>query len=194
MRDDGQVLKAFCMTNMLLEGDLDRIEREFGVDLGRNRESSSKPDMSRVQFDQAIRSEAAEMAEHYETFYCLEKSIRSLITDVLEAAEGENWWSSARIPPAIQAEVAKRIARERESGVTPRSAEPLDYTTFGELSDVMKASWALFGSVLNDLKAVEAVMARLNTLRAPIAHCAPLAEDEVLRLSLTLRDWSRLLK
>jgi len=35
-------------------------------------------------------------------------------------------------------------------------------------------------------------MANLNTLRGPIAHCSPLAPDEVLRLQLTVRDWFRL--
>lgn len=189
-----RVVKAFGMTNMLLEDDLDQIEQRFGIDLGRNREAAQPQSGTRLQFDVSVRTEAAEMAAHYETFYCLEKSIRSLITDVLEAAEGERWWTSTRVPPAVQAEVNKRITRERESGVTPRSTDPLDYTTFGELSEVIKANWPPFGSVLNDLKAVETVMARLNTLRGPIAHCAPLAEDEILRLNLTLKDWFRLLK
>lgn len=194
MRDYERIVKAFGMTNMLLEADLDQIEQRFGVDLGRNRGNEQTQSNSNLQFDVSVRIEAAEMASNYEVFYCLEKLIRSLITDVLEAAEGDGWWSSSRVPAAIQTEVEKRIKRERESGVTPQSTAPLDYTTFGELSEVIKASWTLFGSVLNDLKAVETVMARLNTLRGPIAHCSPLAEDEVLRLNLTLRDWFRLLK
>jgi len=34
-------------------------------------------------------------------------------------------------------------------------------------------------------------MANLNTLRGPIAHCTLLAEDEVVRLRLSVRDWFR---
>lgn len=194
MKNYERIVKAFGMTNMLIEADLDQIEERFSIDLGRNRGILKDQHDSRLQFDVSVRSEAVEMASHYEIFYCLEKSIRSLITDVLEAAEGEEWWVSSRIPAGIQTEVEKRIKRERESAVTLRSTEPLDYTTFGELSEIIKASWPMFGSVLNDLKAVETVMARLNTLRGPIAHCSPLAEDEVLRLKLTLKDWFRLLK
>ncbi len=193
MKHLDEIVKAFGMTNMLLEEELNQVEQKFGLDLGRHDRSKSD-DSTRRQFDMAVRAEAAAMAVHYETFYCLEKTIRSLITDVLEAAEGDAWWTSARIPSNIQTAVANRIARERESGVTRRSTDELDYTTFGELSEIIKASWALFGSVLNDMKAVETIMARLNTLRGPIAHCAPLAEDEVLRLELTLNDWFRLLK
>lgn len=193
MKRVDEIVKAFGMTNMLLEEDLNQVEQTFAIDLGRHKQAT-KDDPSRRQFDMAVRAEAATMAVHYETFYCLEKTIRSLITDVLEAAEGDDWWTSSRIPPNIQTAVANRTTRERESGVTRRSTEALDYTTFGELSEIIKASWALFGSVLNDLKAVETIMARLNTLRGPIAHCAPLAEDEILRLELTLNDWFRLLK
>lgn len=37
-------------------------------------------------------------------------------------------------------------------------------------------------------------MPRLNTLRGAVAHCTPLAEDEVLRLRLSVRDWFRLME
>jgi hypothetical protein len=53
-------------------------------------------------------------------------------------------------------------------------------------------NWAIFASVFNNIKAVEKIMFNLNTLRNPIAHCSVLAEDEVLRLELSLRDWFRL--
>jgi hypothetical protein len=38
------------------------------------------------------------------------------------------------------------------------------------------------------------VMATLNTLRNPIAHCCPLAPDEQLRLRLAVKDWFRLME
>jgi hypothetical protein len=43
-------------------------------------------------------------------------------------------------------------------------------------------------------KAVEKAVAPLNTLRGPIAHCSPLAQDEVVRLKLAVRAWFRLMK
>jgi hypothetical protein len=59
---------------------------------------------------------------------------------------------------------------------------------------VCEAWWGLFSDTFSDIKAVESVLARLNTLRAPIAHCSMLGEDEVLRLRLSLRDWFRLME
>jgi Swt1-like HEPN len=134
------------------------------------------------------------MAKHYEVFYCLEKSIRALLSETLEASEGEAWWNSARIPANIQVDVRARIQRELDTGMTRRSADELDYTTFGELSVIITSNWDLFGGLFSSRKAVERVMANLNSLRGPIAHCSPLAEDEVLRLQLTVRDWFRLME
>ena len=78
--------------------------------------------------------------------------------------------------------------------MTPRSADLLDYTNFGELGEIIKANWVLFSDTFSDMKAVENTLARLNTLRGPIAHCSMLVEDEVMRLRLSLRDWFRLME
>jgi hypothetical protein len=188
-------LKMFAMTAQLIEADLDRVERDHQLNLGRARgEASDKDEAYYPQFEEAIRREAAEMARHYEVFYCLEKVIRKLIAESMEAAEGAAWWTTKRVPAALQQEVAKRMQREIDSAVTLRSEAPIDFTTFGELGEIIKTNWDLFGAIFNSVRAVEKVMANLNTLRGPIAHCSPLAEDEILRLQLSMRDWFRLME
>ena len=186
-------IKSFAMTNMLLEADLDLIEKKYQLDLGRGTDSASQiEDAYTPQFDSALRSEAHGMAKHYEVFYCLEKSIRQLIVDVFEGTEDPEWWENL-VPDVVKVNAKKSVKREKEAAVTPRSSDPIDYTTFGELGEIIKANWGLFGGVVfNDLKAMEKVMSALNSLRNPIAHCSPLAEDEVLRLELALRDWFRI--
>ncbi len=86
---------------------------------------------------------------------------------------------------------AQRMQKEADAAVTVRSPDAIDYTTFGELGEIIKSNWDLFGGIFNSQRAVERVMANLNTLRAPIAHCSRLAEDEILRLQLSMRDWFR---
>lgn len=41
------------------------------------------------------------------------------------------------------------------------------------------ANWDVFGALFKSEKAVTRIMANLNTLRGPIAHCTLLAEGEV---------------
>jgi len=103
------------------------------------------------------------------------------------------WWQTARVPANIKKEAEARLQRDVDTGTTPRSEEPLDFCTFGELGEIIKANWDVFGGMLTSVKAVERVMARLNSIRGPIAHCSPLAEDEIVRLRLTVRDWFRLM-
>ena len=188
-------LKVFGMNNYLLEHRLDAIEREYAVELRPRLSSPSTEDEDYYpQIERAYRQEAARMAPNYEVFYSLEKTIRALVSDTLEAADGDDWWMKARVPAKIQADCEARLQKEVDSGVTPRSAEHIDFSTFGELSEIIKSNWDLFGSLFSSAKAVERVMASLNTLRGPIAHCSPLAEDEVVRLRLAVRDWFRLME
>ena len=133
------------------------------------------------------------MAQHYELFYCLEISIRDVIRARLEEADKENWWDKY-VPQFIRDNAALNKKKETEAGVTPRSDDWLSYTNFGELGQIIIANWSLFSDLFTDQTAVNATIARLNTLRAPIAHCSMLAEDEVLRLKLSLRDWFRLME
>lgn len=188
-------IKSFGMTNQIVTQEIESIGARFSHDFGHVPKTAEA--VERVyypQFSAAVRAEAASMSSHYEAFYCLEKTIRALVTDTLEDAEGEKWWDSARIPPSIKSEVTGRIQKEIDSGVTRRSLDELDYTTFGELSVIITSNWDVFGSLFDSRKAVEKVMGNLNMLRGPIAHCTALAEDEVLRLQLTVRDWFRLME
>lgn len=196
-KDTLEKIKAFGMTNQMLSEDLSRIARVNGIELGHMPAAAQAvEDDYYPQFDLAVRAQAAAMAKHYEIFYSLETSIRVIVSQTIETAEKtDEWWASARVPPAIRAEVQSRIQKEVDAGVTRRSMDELDYTTFGELSDLIQTNWDIFGGTLfTSKRAVQKVMASLNALRNPIAHCCPLAEDEQLRLQLTVRDWFRLME
>lgn len=188
-------VKLFGISNQLIENDLDRVEKDFAIDLDRGHERTIEKDQDYYpQIDRVIRQEASSMSKHYEIFYSLETSIRNLISETLEATEPGKWWDSGRIPPKIKTDAEDRMSREVDTGITPRSLEPLDFTNFGELGEIIKANRDVFGSMFPSQKAVERVLANLNTLRGPIAHCSPLAEDEVVRLRLSVRDWFRLME
>ena len=133
------------------------------------------------------------MAKSYEIFYCLEKTIRKMVSDIMKDTHGDAWWNT-KVPLHIKDEVKKRIKQESDAGVTIRSAEEIDYTTFGELGIIIKSNAVAFGDIFTNPNGIDRVMSNLNTLRAPIAHCSKLAEDEELRLQLSVRDWFRLME
>lgn len=145
------------------------------------------------QFDVANRKNAGQMARYYEIFYLLENDIRRLIVETMEAAHGAKWWDTC-VPSGVLEEVRKNRDREAQAAVSVRSEDDIDYTTFGQLGDIIRANWSDFAGMLSNPSAVSRVMAALNMLRGTIAHCGVLADDEVDRLKLAIRDWFRVLE
>ena len=146
-----------------------------------------------LQYPAELRRHALEMSHYYRVFFCLENSIRDLVESQLAEAYGDAWWEE-HVPERIRDAVTSNIQREQDNGVTLRSSHPIDYTTFGELSEIIKSNFDIFGATFNSRKGLEKVMSSLNLLRGPIAHCTALAEDEVLRLHLAVRSFNRLME
>ena len=187
-------VKLFAIAAQMAERDLDGLEQRLDLDL--EREGPPRADQDEQyypQFKQSLRLEAAAMAQHYELFYILEKSIRELVREKLLAEHGATWWDNA-VPEPVRVNVEKNVDRERDSGVTLRSSERIDYTTFGELGEIVRANWSSFNDTFNSEKAFTKVMTSLNLLRGPIAHCSALAPDEAVRLRLSLKDYFRLME
>ena len=187
----GNHVRAFGMTGYQITDDLSTIEERYAVQLGHIELPSNDETSKDVRFESTVRREARDMARHYETFYCLEQSIRKLVATTLRDAEGVDWFSSSRVPKHVGAEVQKRKDREVDSGFTQRSEEDIDYTTFGELGQLITSNFDVFGAIFKTSRAVTNVMTQLNLLRGPIAHCCPMTDDEVDRLDLVVRDWFR---
>lgn len=190
--DAEERIRLFGLSHPAVERELDKLEAALKVDLQRSDEDGKEEEYY-PQFDQALRQEAADMGRHYELFYCLEKSIRYLIAETLKAQHGENWWAT-RVPQAVRDNAGANMQREIDSGVTLRSEAEIDFATFGELGEIVRNNWESFDAIFSSQKAFTKIMTSLNMLRGPIAHCCPLAEDEIVRLRLTVKDWFRLME
>lgn len=186
-------IKLFALANSLAENELDKVEIKHEIDLGRKEVKEVQAKAYYLQFSSEFRKEAKNMAQHYEVFYCLEKSIRSLVVQLMFEKFGEHWWD--KVKEDIRKNVDANIKREEESGFTIRSEEKIDYTTFGELSQIVTGNWEAFETLFTrGQRAFQKIMTNLNQLRGPIAHCCPLAEDEIVRLELTVKDWFRIME
>jgi hypothetical protein len=185
-------IKLFGLNNLSIESDLQKIDESFGVNIGHRQENKGRDKDYYPQFSQKLRDESEAMALQYSIFYCLENSIRELIRDRMIDEHGNDWWKKENIvPPGVAKNCQDNRNREVATGITPRSEDMLDYSNFGELGEIIRQNWECFGETFRDKSAVGRILHSLNTLRAPIAHCKMLAEDEVLRLHLALKDWFR---
>ncbi len=174
----------------MLEADLAALEGS-GVDIGHSatirQDELVDPDL----FEADIRQSARRMAEFYVLYFSLENSIRRLISGRLAEKHGLDWWNQ-HVPPGVRSQVADKQKREKDSPMSIRSDDPLTYTNFGELIDIMNANWLDFADTLRSQKAAQQILGQFNQIRNTIAHSVELSEDEVLRFQLLIRDWFRI--
>lgn len=189
------VVELFLLKCAVIEAGVREAEAEHNPGVRRRGESFIDERMEPFvkQFDIANRNNAYKMSMYYEVFYMLENDIRRLIVETMETAHGPDWWDS-HVPQAVKDEVKKNRDRENQAAWTLRSEDLIDYSTFGQLSDVIRANWTDFAGMLRNPDSVSRVLHGLNMLRGTIAHCGVLAEDEVDRLQMSIRDWFRVLE
>jgi integrase len=142
------------------------------------------------QFDATLKAEAATNAPHYKVLYCFEQLIRQRVADAMERVAGAGWWDTDRVPAQIR-QYAKDIhTKEVDGALTQRSLREIDYTTLGQLGQIIVSNWdGLFERQFTSKNAVLSVLSRLNMARGAIAHNCPISELEIERLGLTVRDW-----
>lgn len=193
LNDAENIVRLLGMSGFSLRSELRRVEKEHGIEVLPKNESAATDETYYPQFDAAVRGEASWMSEHYEVFYCLERSVRQLVEQVLRDAKGADWWNTS-VPEQIKQNAKNNRDNEINEAITARSDRMIDYITFGELGQIITGNWAEFADLFNSQKAVTRVFKMLNMLRGPIAHCTPLPDDEIDRLRLALRDWFRLME
>ena len=148
-----------------------------------------------TQIDARILTDAKKMGEFYRIFYALENDIRQLISETMDSSHPSGWWMD-HVPPAVKDNVSKNKDREEAEGIPPRSNRNIDYTTFGELGEIIKLNWIAFAGIFSNATKlrVNRVLNRLNLARGPIAHSGILPIEETVRLKLTVRDWYSLME
>jgi energy-converting hydrogenase A subunit M len=183
-------LKTFGMQSLMVEADLSRLERD-GLDLGHARTLSTKQVVDVELFEADILRQARKMADFYVIYYSLENTIRRLIRGVLHEVVGVDWWTQ-RVPEGVRNSVADKQAKEKDSVMAIRSDDPMAYTNFGELIDILNANWDDFADGIRSKKAMQQTLSQMNQVRNIIAHSCELPDDEITRFELLVRDWLRI--
>lgn len=190
--------ELFIIKNAAITADLRRVMDKEGLspaksDLEKATDALVDKHLKQAAFQ--IRSAAERMAEFYKLFYILENDIRSFVSSIMQEGYGDGWWAK-HVPQEVQKSAQFNRQRESKEGLPPRSSDLIDYTTFGQLGEIIKQNWAIFAGLFPncEIERLEKVMSRLNLARGPIAHCGLLPEDEVVRLKLAIRDWFALME
>lgn len=184
------MLKQFVFNAMLAENSLHQLA-SIGISV---RGSAATPPTINVEeagFSPRITYDAAKMSSVFMAFFCLENSVRELITERLLARKGVDWWNTA-VPQKIRIAVDK--LRDKESDLryhTPRSAALIGYTMFGNLAQIVIANWEEFSDLFPDQAWITSRFNDLEMSRNIIMHTGTLPQLEVERIESIVRDWIR---
>jgi len=183
-------LQHFAFKNLMLETELDKLEKS-GLDIQHIDTIQGNDIVDTDYFEYQILASARKMARFYVYYYAFENSIRSLISGRLEEKYGINWWEM-KAPPGVKKNVGDNQIKEKETAMAIRSDDPLDYTNFGELIDIINFNWDDFSDTIRSKKAMESVISQFGKIRNVIAHSCELEDDDIIRLKLLVKDWFRI--
>lgn len=130
--------------------------------------------------------------EAFPQIVVLENSMRAFINHTL-SAKRKDWWLSL-VPSHVQKNVRRILEIEKKYPYREkRGNKPLMYCNFADLKDIVIANYLAFKNVIVDLEWFSAKMNEVYMARNNLAHSVLLTKDDMTRIALFYRDWSRLL-
>jgi hypothetical protein len=144
-------------------------------------------------------AEAKRMAEKaYPMLYVFENSARDVITRVLEAAFGSDWWNQV-VPKKVRDKAEGRIGQEGDDAWhSVRGAHPINYVDLRDLATIVNSSkpWPKFGGTVFPPRQnwFEGIIDDMNVSRRVIAHMNPLSADDIKQIEAGFAKWSRQIK
>jgi len=183
-------LKQFVFNALLLQDTYSQLE-ESGISVRGNNSATPVTRIEERDFSPRINYDANKMVSVYIAFYCLENSVRELLSERLLERRGINWWEEC-VPIKIKTAVDK--LKEKEAGnryYSQRSITAIGYTMFGNLAQIIINNWEDFSDLFPDQAWVTSRFNDLEMSRNIIMHTGILPQIEIDRIESIMRDWLR---
>lgn len=188
MSDSPGALYDFVFRGQLSEQALDRAGRRI-MRFNDQREAELAKTLSIDLLDDEFVASARSMAAVYVAIAAFESSARNLVVSVLVEAIGANWWEK-NVSEKIRGRAdTRRKEEEKIRWHAQRGADPITYTQLGDLVSIMRQNEALFIPYVRSIEWVANLFDVLERSRNVIMHSGVLAEPDVERIGIYLRDW-----
>ena len=176
------------MDGMLIQSEIDKLSSD-GILKTDNKLRSPLISVDKLSFSPRISLSANKMSDVYIAFYCLENSVRELVTDRLVERKGTDWWNKC-VPEKVRKKVSELQLKESKNKYhAQRSTINLGYTLFGDLSDIIISNWSEFADILPSQAWITSRFNDLEMSRNVIMHSGVLPDDEIDRIKTYVQDW-----
>lgn len=142
-------------------------------------------------FAAPIRRSAMRALPAYLAFFCIENSVREVVSDRLAENHGVDWWSTCVSRPIRDRVDARRQQEGLKRWHIRRGEQEIYYTDFGDLRSMIQSNWTDFEDLFPDQNWITSRLDELEASRNIIAHSNVLDDREIGRIALYLQDWTR---
>jgi hypothetical protein len=181
---------SFIYRGVLTEEALDKVgrhrHRHFGTEEAQELQKSLCYDL--LESDNL--SDAQRMSIVYTAIHAFENMVRRLVSKGMAEFHGEEWWQ--KVPERIRKTVKTRMeedAKFRWHGA--RGTSEMNYCDFSDLSSIIVTNWSAFEDILANLEWAKAVLSTLEKSRNITMHGGLLAKEDIERIGMNIRDWTR---
>jgi hypothetical protein len=139
--------------------------------------------------DDILVANAKAIAVVYTAIAAFENSVRALVTKTLMDKYQEEWWGKG-VSNSIRDRAQKRIEDEQSAKWhAQRGHDPINYTTFGDLKNIMQNNWDSFEDLIGSLTWASGIFDVIERSRNVIMHSGMLEREDIDRLGVNIRDW-----
>lgn len=139
--------------------------------------------------DDLLVANAKSTAIVYTAVAAFENSVRALVAKTLMEKLQEEWWEKGA-SNGIRERAQKRMEDELVARWhTQRGQDPINYTTFGDLKNIMQNNWDAFEDLVGSLAWASGIFDIVERSRNVIMHSGMLEKEDIERLGVNIRDW-----
>lgn len=189
MKDAESRLYEFVYRGQLTEQSLDRAGRK-NRRLSEFESEETARILSLDLLDDEHVNNARAMSNVYIAIAAFENSVRGLITKILSEEIGADWWEKSVSEKIRSGAKRKQDDEDRIRWHVQRGADPINYTTMGDLVSIMRQNWTPhFVPHIPTIEWAAGLMDVIERSRNTIMHSGMLSRTDVERVGMNIRDW-----
>jgi len=182
-------LYSFVFRGLLTEESLDKAGRKPKGSFSEIWETEMSERLGIPLIDAEFVVKSRKMAVVYTAICAFENSVRNFISQKLFEEKKENWWELC-VSKKIKARVETRKNSENNvRWLTPRGNSMIYYTEFGDLIDIIMSNWKFFEIHIKQIDWAKQIINTLEKSRNIIMHGGELAQTDIERVGMFIRDW-----
>ena len=180
----------FVYKGILTDESLDKAGRKKRKSFGQEEADIIRKLLSYEMLNQEFIVNAEKMSIIYIAIHTFENMVREFVKNAMIETYQEKWWSE--VSENIRKKVNIRMdddSKFRWHGT--RGGSEIEYCDFGDLSSIIIQNWSVFEPIVVNLEWVKSVLSVLERSRNIIMHGGILANQDIERIGINIRDWIR---